>query len=128
MSSSINWSDGLGRDDGTRFSSSAAASPCATVASPSPGRGLSSGASCLAPSSSPSFDTRARSGLVCLVAAKTEGEDMGQYVMALYRQLILHLRRPSHCGRVSFMERMLVQRRAMLAAGSLWLCRGRAWR
>jgi hypothetical protein len=46
---------------------------------------------------------------VCLVAAKTEGEDMGQYVMALYRQLILHLRRPSHCGRVSFMERKLVR-------------------
>jgi hypothetical protein len=43
---------------------------------------------------------------------------MGQYVMALYRQLILHLRRPSHCGQVSFMERMLVERREMLAAGS----------
>jgi hypothetical protein len=109
MSSSVNWSDGLGRGDGTRFSSFTAASPCAIVASLSPGRGLSFGASCLAPASSPSFDTRARSGLACLVAAKTEGEDMGQYVMALYRQSILHLCRPSHCGRVSFMEHMLVQ-------------------
>jgi hypothetical protein len=108
MSSSTNWSDARGRGDGTP-SSFTTSSPCAVVASLSRDCGASSGASCLAPSSSPSLDTRVRSGLVCLVAAKTEGEDMGQYVMALYRQLILHLRRPSHCGRVSFMERMLVR-------------------
>jgi hypothetical protein len=109
MSSSTTCSGALGRDDGTRSSSFTAPSPCATAASLPPGRGLSFGASCLARSSSPSFETRARSGSVCLVAAKTEGEDMGQYVMALYRQWILHLRRPFHCGRVSFMERMLVR-------------------
>lgn len=49
----------------------------------------------------PSLETRTRSALECLAAAKTEGDEMGQYVMALYQQLILHLRRPSH-GRVLF--------------------------
>jgi len=37
---------------------------------------------------------RARPGSVRLVAAKTEGDEMGQYVMALYRKRWLHLRAP----------------------------------
>jgi hypothetical protein len=55
----------------------------------------------------PSFETRDRSVFVCLVAAKTEGDEMGQYVMALYQQLILHLRTPCYCGVILFTEFML---------------------
>jgi hypothetical protein len=50
-----------------------------------------------------------RSALVGLLAAKTEGEDMGQYVMALYQQSIRH-RRSSHCGVVLVTELMVAER------------------
>jgi hypothetical protein len=89
ISSSMGWSD-------ARSFSFTATSPSAVA---------SSTLDCELPfgplSLTPSFDTRVRSGLVCLVAAKMEGEEMGQYVMALYRQSNLHLGRPSHCGTVS---------------------------
>ena len=61
----------------------------------------------------PSWDSCVRSGFVCLVAAKTEGEEMGQYVMAVYEQLVAAFARPitlrgviihgarSDCGRVA---------------------------
>jgi hypothetical protein len=42
----------------------------------------------------PSWDSCVRSGFVCLVAAKTEGEEMGQYVMAVYEQLAAAFARP----------------------------------
>jgi hypothetical protein len=50
----------------------------------------SSGCAC----SVPSWDSCVRSGFVCLVAAKTEGEEMGQYVMAVYGQLVAAFARP----------------------------------
>jgi hypothetical protein len=49
-----------------------------------------SGAAC----SVPSWDSCVCSGFVCLVAAKTEGEEMGQYVMAVYKQLGAAFARP----------------------------------
>lgn len=60
------------------------------------------------PSSSPSLDTRVVSRFPCLVAAKTEGEEIGQYVMALFRQSTLHPRWPSHSGLLLFAMLMLV--------------------
>jgi hypothetical protein len=42
----------------------------------------------------PSWDSCVCSGFVCLVAAKTEGEEMGQYVMAVYKQLGAAFARP----------------------------------
>lgn len=64
---------------------------------------------CLTPSSIPSLETRNCSVLLCLVAAKTEGDEMGQYVMALYQNLILHLRRPYYCWVMLFEERILAE-------------------
>jgi hypothetical protein len=44
--------------------------------------------------SAPSCEVCARPGSVRLVAAKTEGDEIGQYVMAVYRKRRLHLRAP----------------------------------
>jgi hypothetical protein len=44
--------------------------------------------------STPSWEVFVRPGSVRLVAAKTEGDEMGQYVMAVYRKQWLHLRAP----------------------------------
>lgn len=48
----------------------------------------SSGRSCDCWPRIPSWETTVRSGFVCLVAANTEGDEMGQYVMALFWRLL----------------------------------------
>ncbi len=56
--------------------------------SPVPGNRSLSGPPFFCVASRPSSETIVRSDLVCFVAANTEGDEIGQYVMALYRRLM----------------------------------------